>query len=887
MNKQFVAAITSVAMLASSCVSTQKYDTRGIASSQPAPAPAVTGKVADIAAQGVQEVEGPAQQEILAIRKGRNFNFENRPFRARKFEDSDVKKIASAYDVKVTAGQVMVDNDLAFERKLRVIESAQKELRMVYFIYADDDSSSKLNAALLKKAQEKDFQRAILLVDFITNYKNLDLFIALNKMSGGKIQPYFYNFPSQQIFSDAMYMTLPCSKVDPNAKAEHDTCYQEKMAKIKTMGTPDQLKRNPPAMAKLLLTGIYGKNPAALKVAIGMGAQINPDDYKGKKTAKPKEDELEALFDLAVVFKEAFVDNSIIAKIKLSIAMAMYGEKINPILNELTGRFPLRSLEEYGSGKNDSRGEAWDHFTDYTHHKLVLADKEQFVLGGRNVEDSYHMKYRVGSEGKYIFMDTDFWGQTAPNGAANMASAFDKIIGSSMVADLAKAKYYLAYDFVANVAEKGAKGPGATELAIGTCMQQQAVDMGGCILSTIPQMKNYKSEEARVAEVMKEMQESAVNYQKYKFAPENAFGTLSPRDLETASFHYLENTVVKNGKRMPGSKIGFEADFNKNIQVAWYRGLENVCRVSRDEKRDMRVVFNTAYLLMPSGMVHRLAQMMNNDFGDCSRVTVTFITNSPLTTDLAPINILARYQLGALFDHYKALQQYKETFEAPVTLEGSGDDARYVPVTANTPKNRIVTFKYRQFWPKLEYYEYLPVEVEDLFAKFVSKGTKPNSLHTKTSMLGDDLIIGSANADVRSYYMDTNNAMMIRNAHEMNAQYVKFIDGLVASGRIVDRMAHFQGRSFANLNEENKKFLEALAKRWGQEGRMDKGYANKIVEYIDKGGQKIYNTTRDLLTYRSRFDKAGADDIIKGELYDFNQQLNKDANGLDDLFKLF
>ena len=148
MNKQFVAAITSVAMLASSCVSTQKYDTRGIASSQPAPAPAVTGKVADIAAQGVQEVEGPAQQEILALRKGRNFNFESRQFRTRKFEDSDVKKIASAYDVKVTAGQVMVDNDLAFERKLRVIESAQKELRMVYFIYADDDSSSKLNAAL-------------------------------------------------------------------------------------------------------------------------------------------------------------------------------------------------------------------------------------------------------------------------------------------------------------------------------------------------------------------------------------------------------------------------------------------------------------------------------------------------------------------------------------------------------------------------------------------------------------------------------------------------------------------------------------------------------------------------------------------------------------------
>jgi len=517
-----------------------------------------------------------------------------------------------------------------------------------------------------------------------------------------------------------------------------------------------------------------------------------------------------------------------------------------------------------------------------------LADKEQFVLGGRNVEDSYPMKKRVGSAGKYIFMDTDFWGKTAPGGAANMAGAFDKIVGSSMVADLAKAKYYLAYDFVANVAPKGAKGPGATELAIGTCMQQQAPDMGKCILETIPSMQGYKSEEARVADVMKNMSKYAENYQtKYKVTSDNAFGTLSPRDLETASFHYLENTVIRDGKRIPGAKIGFEADANKNIQVAWYRGLENVCRVSRDEKREMRVVFNTAYLLMPTGMVHRIAQMMNNDFGDCSRVTVTFITNSPFTTDLAPINVLARYQLGALFDHYKSLQQYKETFEAPVTLEGSGDDARYVPATANTPANKIVKFKYKQFWPKLEYYEYAPTTVEDLISDYISKNEKPNSLHTKTSLLGDDLIVGSANADVRSYYMDTNNAMMIRNAHEINAQYVKFIDSLVSSKRIVNRMADFTGRSFAQLKRENEEFLNKFAQRWGQEQRLDKGYAKKILEYIDEGGQKIYNTTKSLLTYREKFERAGADDILKGESYNLNEQLNKDANSMDDLFKLF
>jgi len=886
MNKQFVAAVTSVAVLASSCVSTQKYDTRGIASSQ-APAPAVVGAVADIAAQGVQQVDGPAVQEIEALRKGRNFDFSNKQFRVRKFEDSDVQKLASAFNVKVKAGQVMVDNDMAFERKLRVIESANSELRLVYFIYSNDDSSSKLNAALLKKAQSG--VEVKLLVDFLTNYKNLDLFIGLNKLSGGKIKPYFYNFPSQQVFADAMYMSLPCSKTDE--KTNGDACYQEKMAKIKSMGTPAQLKANPPAMAKILLTGIYAKNPAALKVALGLGAKIDPADFKSDKP-KLSEEEGDALLDLAVTFKEAFIDNSIIAKIKLSIAMSMYGDKINPILEQLTGRFPLRSLGEYGSGKDNSHAEVWDHFTDYTHHKLVLADKEQFVLGGRNVEDSYHMKHRVGSAGKYIFMDTDFWGKTDPNGAADMAKAYDAIVKSPMVASLETAKAYLAYDFVANTgvmapeALGAPKGTSITEVAVGTCLKQGAGEkLGDCILATISKIPGNISEDARVQKVQTDMQSAMANYNStYKVSPDNAFGTLSPRDLETSSFHYLENTSIKDGKRIPGSKIGFEADHMKRIQAAWYRGLENVCKVSADEKRPMRVLFNTAYLLMPSGLVHRIAQMMNNDFGDCSRVTVTFITNSPFTTDLAPINLLARYQLGALFDHYKSLQQYKQTFESPVKLEGSGDESRYVAVPEGT--KGATKFKYKQFWPKLEYYEYTPVSSEQLEA-YSSKGTKPNSLHTKTTLLGDDLIIGSANGDIRSYFMDTNNAMMIRNAHEMVAQYGKFIDDLVASGRIVDRMANFQGRSFEALRAENEAYLEAAAKRWKQEKRLEKGYAKTILEYIDKGGQKIYTTTRDLLTYRGKFDNAGVDDIIKGESYKFNEQLNQDANSMDDVFKLF
>jgi phosphatidylserine/phosphatidylglycerophosphate/cardiolipin synthase-like enzyme len=43
------------------------------------------------------------------------------------------------------------------------------------------------------------------------------------------------------------------------------------------------------------------------------------------------------------------------------------------------------------------------------------------------------------------------------------------------------------------------------------------------------------------------------------------------------------------------------------------------------------------------------------------------------------------------------------------------------------------------------------------------------SLHSKVWIIGDDLIVGSANADVRSYMMDANNAVMIRHAPDMLA----------------------------------------------------------------------------------------------------------------------
>ncbi len=859
MNKQLIAAMTSVAMIASSCVSTQKTESRNVASVQTKP------EVVAIVTEGFQQQQRDDEQQKILKAKGGNVNFASAPFMLSNLTDADLKKYSAGYDVKIRQGQVITDNDIAFQQKLRVIKNANQTLRMVYFIYADDQSSSVLNSALIAKANEPQFKEAILLVDFITNYKNLDLFTALSSATNGKIKTFFYNFPNNQIFSDANYITMPCPK-DPGIKG--DECYQDKMNKM----TPgEKVGADKTAFSKLLLTGIYGKSAVALKVALGSGAQINPADYKNVKSSP--EIDGEALLDLAQTVSEAFVQGSIVAKIKLSIAMAMYGEKINPLLNELTGRLPLRDMANNDSkdDKKVAHGAVWDHLTDYTHHKLVLADEEEFVMGGRNVEDSYHMKQHEGGSAKYTFMDTDFWGKTDRGGAASIRAAFDRLAGSRMVASLQKVKLDLAFDFLANT---GAKGQiGASQMAVGHCSKTQPDDIAGCIMRELKNMPGYISEDARVSEVRKDMQKGYDAYKSYTQTAVADFPVISDNDMKQAKFFYLENmNTDKDDKRIQGSRIGSEDKNNKNIQAVWYRALQNVCKVSKDTNTEKRVIFNTAYLLMPSGLIHSIAQMMNNDFRDCSRVTITFITNSPFTTDLAPINVLARYQLGALFDHYKQLIQIKTDFEKAGYVPGAGEGAS---------GGSVKSFTYRQFWPKLEYYEYGPTTIQQAQAL----AQKPQSLHTKTTLIGDDLIVGSANADVRSYLMDTNNAMMIRNAKELNERYIAFVDNLIRTKTVHDRLADFQGQSFETLSQQNAMFLAAGAARWKQETRLTPERSKILLKYIDDAGRKIYDTTKELLVYRGTIGGVEQTEGPRNNRY--NGELNDKANRMDGLFKVF
>lgn len=837
MNKQFVVAMTSIAMIASSCVSTSKTGFRKVASSS--------------------EVEAIAAQ-------GKDLNFGSTQ-RARLLTQAEINKFASASNIKLQAGQILTGNDSAFDKKLELVQKATKSIRMVYFIYASDDSSSKLNQALIAKA--KSGVRVTLLVDFVTNYKNLDLFSMLEREGGGYLRTYFYNIPNETMVRDANYMVLPCPKeTDPT----DDACFKSKQAELAKLGNP----KEPTAFAKILLSGLYGKNGTALNIALGYGAKIDPKEYQA---AKDQAGGFEAadMLKFAELVYEAVIKNSLVAKIKLSIAMTTYGDTLNPLVNELTGRLPLRS-----PNFEATNGKFWDHITDYTHHKLLAVDGNQFVLGGRNVEDSYHLNQRPADSktGKYIFIDTDFWGQTAAGGARDIEASFDKLMDTSMVAALNKVKAITAYDFIANTGSKDK--PGAAEAATQTCLANKATDLGSCVLNTVGKIKgvagvaDYKSEKERLDAKLVAMNESVTNYDMEYVAKGlkkqgSDFGPMSANDLQTAQVAYLENVNYQKGTntRVIGSRVGFEAENGKNIQAVWYRGLENACKISRDEERQVRVIFNTAYLLMPAGMIHKIAKMMNGDYGNCSGVNLTFITNSPLTTDLGPINVLARYQLGPLFTHYARLVQYKTDFE-----QGG-------------------KYKYVQFFPTIEYFELKEgVNSASLSGSSSSSGSASgvanNSLHTKTSLIGDDLIIGSANADVRSYYMDTNNAILIRNAKDMNKAYIKYVDGLKESKTIEYKMSDFIGKSIPQLRAENKVMLEAFAKRWKQEGRLTADRVTSFLNHVDEAGTMIQNSTNRLILFRGDFNPV-KEYTGESNQYQINKELNELANKYDAMFKVF
>lgn len=771
---------------------------------------------------------------------------------ARLLTASDVRNSASSGALKLQEAKLVIDNDESFKTKLDAIEGAQsgETVRMVYYIWSKDESSSYFTDKIVQKAKEGVKFR--ILVDLITNYANLDLFRWMEREGQGNIEVRLFGRPSEYVIRDALFMTRPCpapkSKV-PSAKE----CSNYKWGQILS----EMPKNNPRAQREhtdfysgLFLAAIYGRSAPAGKIALNYGQQLSQmQSQTGEVTPKQRE-ELRKLMKL-VLDAKVFGDDG--AYLKLGLAMTLYASDVNPVLNQIYGRFPFEQPEVpfLEKGKDKLKEESfshWEHITDYTHHKLLTVGERFFQLGGRNIENSYHMKLNTLSK-KYTFIDTDFVG-TVSSGGSQITKSFDAlwdytdvVVGASQVGkflnnDMAANPGSLMY--AAGVCEK--QGHGKNRAGMASCLQAsyklltqdipEQKDANGKVV--VPAMGRYLNETERMDAIGVATRANKAKYetdylkgrtladvtgsiQSYK--SRDAYNVVSGTDSNlsnndlNAGIYYVENlpwTRASNKSRTLNFDNFQEHFNNKNIHHLWLRSMENACAVSAKSGRETEIILHSAYWFPPTNMLKTFRKMMDGTW-DCSKVSVKIVTNSFQTTDLNVLNVFARYQMHAFYQVYDNLRK-----EFGAKSKKAAD---------------------------FHYYEYKPGAGTD--------ASKVLSLHTKLSVIGDDLIIGSANADIRSFMMDTNNGVFIHNAPDLAGEYRRWMasilpakgqtetrwtkeisnqfrlplgreDNFSCPGNVLATYASGNPGSTGSLRGDDMCFMEALALRFNFLGNLKK-----------------------------------------------------------------
>jgi putative cardiolipin synthase len=739
---------------------------------------------------------------------------------ARILTDGELTGFSSSKgSMGIKNARLITDNFSAYESKLKIVNTATQTLSMVYYIYSDDKSSSEFTNAVIAAA--KKGVKVTLLVDFLTNYERIDLFKYMQTKGNegrGSLNVYFYGLPVKEVLKAAIFSTIPCPQ-NIESKAV-GACAAAKNAQIEQMSGVETTW-----FSKLFLTGLYGKNKDLMSIAEVAGGQWSPEDMK-KQIGSLSEKDQKKLKSVPGLVNAAKNESDLGAKLKLNSILSSNDSPVSQVLEAVAGIVPM----------NLGSSEAIKHITDYTHHKLIVADGARFQMGGRNIEDSYHTD---GVSLKYTFMDSDFYAETP--GASKIQASFDRLVefriaSGGLVGDMSEVDRLVPNEYDVNT--------GQFQMAFQTCASGQSTlgqgTLEDCVNAEMVAKEGYQSFAARMTKVERNMKEKALAFadhrkgkSKYKF---NWRPTQDDSISDSsAQAYYLENTPFSHAnpsKRLFGSQIGKESENGKNIHAAWIRGIENTCAISAKGGERKKVVLHSAYFLLSSGLLNAIGNAINGTW-DCHNVDILLVTNSFATTDLNVLNVFARYQLRALF-----------TYE----------------------RNHVNSRR-----ASLNYYEYLPhTGLEEAVARERKAKGIPNdmkSLHTKISVLGDDIIIGSANADVRSYFMDTNNAILIRNAPGLVKDYLDYlkrsggpkdpqpesdpdlkywIAGLllqpgsppVSYGDVTDQ----------HLDLHNRGVLMALQAHWDPEGkRMTQTRQDAARAVITKWGADIDKSTTTIL----------------------------------------
>jgi len=687
------------------------------------------------------------------------------PSAAAGVPDDQLSSYASAPRLDFSVATLLLDNDTAFEQKLQAVRDARKNLDLAYYIFADDYSSSLLAEELIAAARRG--VRVRLLLDYFNNYRRLDLFRFLEREGSkglGSFEVRFFNRPTENIIADAVYLTLGCGEL--GIRTDLKACSEKKLLEI---GRRLERARSvgedyDSGSSGLFLSGLYTQSPKIMAYAITEGQQLDLSTFKRDpslppKTLEEKEKTLAAGLKAAKVYWQARATNpkgfqKALAKVKLGLAFTFFGDRINPLYDALTAYLPLHRLEQGGPGLRD-----WDHLTDFLHHKLLLTDGRTLIMGGRNLEDTYHMHNNPLLK-RYRFMDTDLRVDVR-RPSPELGHAFERLWNFSlMVTGLDQVPAHAPNDFAA-----------ATLKADEVCGPVEAsTDPVQSEVCRTEAFERYLDIEVRIADAGNSMRQRAERYRReYRPRQSDNRDPSIPVDAE-ARLYYLENLPFVPDRprvRTYGAQNGREAESGKAIHAAWLAGLRNTCATAFQE-RSQRVVLHNAYFIPPSNLLKVMGDMASGTM-KCSGVELTAVTNSPGTTDLGIINFAARYPIKAVVDH----------------------------VAVGRRPGRAA---------RVRYFEYLPQG--DI------PGKSEVSLHSKVSVLGRDMIIGSANADVRSFMMDTNNGMFIANAAVLRDRYLAWLDRVLKDpNRTVELTGRMRHLTLEEMLQESRDGARALIER--------------------------------------------------------------------------
>jgi putative cardiolipin synthase len=702
-------------------------------------------------------------------------------------------QIGSAWPLRIGEGRVYTDNDAAFLSKLRMIESARTSIDLSYYIFTDDESSSKLIKAVLDAARRGVTVR--LLADYATNYNDLDLLSMMEAEGNGKLRVRLYGRPTANIVKDAVFMTMGCSK--QTTPSRPTACSAEKFAAIDKLFADEKIGGAPTVgrnisnlnigNSGLFLSGLYAKRGDVVALAVQKGQGVDVQQLKGPSaTASPEEKE--QLKKLGKTYWESRTGGPfqrLQANAELFFAFAMYGQQLNPLKETVTSLLPIDR-----TFSNDEVRD-WDHFTDYSHHKLLLVDRNVVQLGGRNVENSYHM-HPNPLISKYVFMDTDI-AATLPQGGDAVAKAFENLWNfSAMVATLDEVRQHAPNDFVVNL-----------RAAERTCASQQAKPARDKCVATELQTRVHELSQ-RIADAKRTVEANARTYDT-KYTPTPSAQAAPSFVLDQGSLlAYLENlpfdTQVPPEKRQRtyGAPAGKEPQSGKYIHDAWLRALPAVCAAATPAN-PKRIILHNAYFFPPANLTFAFSRLASGAY-DCSNVTVVVLTNSIDTTDLNVVNLFARHVLKAFTEFY---HQHSD------------------------PARRAA----------FEYYEYQRPQ----------KGPSP-SLHTKVSVFGDDIIIGSANADVRSLMMDSNNAVLIRNAPDFSRAYLAYLQGILADpARSKKLNEYFANTPRALMVQEDLAVFRQIVAKYGGD-KLSAEQKKKLETIFAQMLDDAYGLTRDSMS---------------------------------------